>query len=105
VKERARAIGALVGGVAAAVAYVVVRVIERVQGGPVDPRMILAESHVAFYWRVSIGGWWGVVVAAVVYAWLVRRTSDGGSAGLVRGIARVVVPIAIGLALLAWWLP
>jgi hypothetical protein len=93
----------LLGGMGAAVAYVVQRCIEAVQSGPTDPTLILATSHVAFYWRASTAAWWGVVIAGVTYAWLVR--TERGTAGLVRWLGWVVVPLAAVLAFFAWWMP
>ena len=102
-RERARAIAFLAGGLGAAVAYVLQRTVEVAQSGPVDPTLILATSHVAFYWRAAIAGWLGVVVAGVVYAWLVRRELPAKR--LVRWMTWGVVPVAMVLALMSWWMP
>ena len=101
-RARALAVASLLGGVAASLAYVVIRVVERLQSGPMDPTAILVEAHVAFYWRALTSGWWGVLAFGVAYAVMVRR---GGDARATRWVHLGAFPFAVVVAVAMWLLP
>jgi len=66
----------LVFAMVAPVAYVAQRLYGRYRApGVINPAMIIASTHVAYYWRVAVATWFGVAVAILVarpLAWQAR---------------------------------
>lgn len=96
------ATASLVAALTAPVAYVVLRLIERVRSGPIDPLSIVGDPHTAFYWRASSAAWWGGLAGMLVCVWLSRR---GGEGGVARSVSRAALPLAVVLAIATWVWP
>ena len=101
-RREALSIAALAFALAAPTAYVLQRLVERIQGGEPDPLVIARTMHVAFYWRVATAVWWGGLAAMLVWA-IVRRRGDHG--WFVDRFAWAVSAVGIGVFLLSWMLP
>lgn len=89
------AVVALVFGLAVPVTYVAERLYEWLRGETGDPRMILRSLHTAYYWRVGVAVWWGVVVALVLTILLARRGNTADVRRVVSWAAVVLVPLLL----------
>lgn len=98
-RRAALALTAAAFGGLAPVAYVAQRLYERARGGPIDPTLVLRESHTAFYWRACTAAWWAGIAAIAIYAWAARRDPPEGG---VRRLRLAVAPLVLAVALLAW---
>ena len=63
--------------------------------GP-DPAMVIASTHIEYFWRLSICAWMAPVVAGVL--WFAVR---GREEGALRFCARSIVPVAVVAAVLS----
>lgn len=98
-RRAALALTAAAMGALAPLAYLAQRLYERARTGPIDPTLILRESHTAFYWRAGAAAWWAGVAAIAIYAWSVRREAPERASRLLR---LAVAPLVLAIALLAW---
>jgi hypothetical protein len=90
------AVAAAIGGAAAATSYVVQRLWERSQGMPQDPRLILYDPHIAFFYRALAASWWGGVGLAFSLALVSRPSARARAVTLLRaGAIPAVVVMAI----------
>jgi hypothetical protein len=101
-RRAALALAAAVFALAAPVAYVAQRIYEVARSGPVDPLLILRDSHTGFYWRAATATWWAGLFAIMAYG---AARNDGPRARLARALAWSGLPLVIVVVLLAWWLP
>lgn len=103
-EERRTRLGwaSLAFGLVAAVAYVAQRLLEIRSGTPVDPLLVIRESHTAYYWRCATASWWGGVAFAVV-----ARAAARGADGFVlpRSAPWWAGALGITLLLCSWWWP
>ncbi len=97
-REKMAAAGLVFALVAPAI-YGLERAVEWLQGEAGDPRLVLRTLHTAYYWRVAVALWGGGLVAILFYASLVRAGDPARVAGRVRGLALVLVPLLVLLAL------
>jgi hypothetical protein len=104
-RRTALALSALTFGVASSLAYAAQRVFERVRGGAGDPLLVVFDLHTAFYWRAATAAWWGGVAAILVVALAARPGAERAHERLARGLAWVVVPLALVVAVAMWRLP
>ena len=99
-RERA-ALAAFAFAVAVPATYALERAYELVRGEPSDPRTVLRTLHTAYYWRVGVATWWGVVVAILCLALLPRRSEERSFTKL-QALAGLV---ALGFALFVFGWP
>lgn len=96
-RARRRAAAALAcAGLGAALAYVVQRLYDYAISGPVDPLLVLRESHVAYYWRTMVATWWGGVLGAAAYGALGEPARVERAERVLRA---AVIPIVVVLAI------
>ena len=95
----ALALAAATFGLFAPLAYLGQRLYERARAQPLDPTLILRESHTAFYWRAGTAAWWAGIAAIVVFAWASRRAP--GERG-VRALYWATLPFAAAVVWIAW---
>jgi hypothetical protein len=105
VRRTALALAALTFGVASSLAYAAQRVFERARGGAGDPLLVVFDLHTAFYWRAATAAWWGGVAAILVVGLASRSRSTSGHEQFARGLALLVVPLALVIAVAMWRLP
>lgn len=86
------------GCVAAASAYVLQRLYDWSLTGPIDPLLVLRESHVAFYWRSAVATWWGGTLGASAWGVL---SSDARMTRAETILGMLAVPWALALVLAA----
>lgn len=96
------AVAAAIGGVVAATSYVVQRIWERSQGMPQDPRLILYDPHVAFFYRALAASWWGGVGLAFALALVSRPCARARAVTLLRAGA---IPAVVVLAIASYLWP
>jgi hypothetical protein len=95
------ALAAAVFALAAPLAYMGQRLIEIARTGPIDPLLVLRDSHTSFYWRAAGAVWWAGIAAIVAFA-----ASRGANADrAIRVLRLLAIPIALALALAAWRFP
>ena len=89
------AVAGLVFALVAPLTYALERLLEWAQGENGDPRMLLRTLHTAYYWRVSLALWAGVLVAALVSS----SFSADRFARSLRQVALCLIPLIV----LAFW--
>lgn len=77
---------------AAVLGYALHRLGFWLEGEPA-PGLILASTHIGFYWRVATAAWWGALAAAAGWCW--PRFGPIAARAL-----PIVVLLATGIALL-----
>ena len=87
--------------IGATLAYLVQRLIDRAVGDGYDPLAMVAEPHVAFYWRAATATFWGGLFAIAGYA-LAGRVAP---ARAVRVVAILSVPVGALHVTLSWLFP
>ena len=98
------ALFSLCAGISVGAAYLLVRLVERLCSGPVDPGAVVAESWVRLHGRIELALWIGLPLGWWMAGVLARPSGEdvaqaGGRAG------RWVWLLAIVAPLLAWWVP
>jgi len=96
------AFAALAFAVVAPVAYVSIRVAERIRDGAPTLEGAVQAQQVAFYWRCATACFWGGLAALL--AWLFVRAGRDPS-GTVEWLARAALPAGLIFAALTWLLP
>jgi len=98
------ALFSLCAGIAVSGAYLLVRLVERLRSGPVDPGAVVAESWVRLHGRVELALWIGLPLGWWM-AGVLLRPVDGELSQRGAPAARWVWLLAVLAPLLAWWVP
>jgi hypothetical protein len=104
-RARALAAAALVGGVAAAIAYFAQRALDYARGRAADPAMVIASLRADLYYRMAVALWCGGAAGLVALALSGGRLDEARATRVARAIALSAPALLVAAVLAAWALP